>query len=72
MSFQAYIDNIKAKTGKAPADFKKLAEEKEFIVDGKLNPKVKATEITNWLKEEFNLGHGHAMAIFMTFKGKTE
>jgi hypothetical protein len=25
MSFQAYIDNIKAKTGKAHDDFKKLA-----------------------------------------------
>ncbi len=28
MSFQAYIDNIKAKTGKTPDDFKKLAEKK--------------------------------------------
>lgn len=72
MSFQAYIDNIKSKTRKTPADFKKLAEEKNFIVDGKLNPKVKTTEITNWLKEEFELGHGHAMAIYATFKGKTE
>lgn len=72
MSFQAYIDNIKSKTGKTPADFKKLAEEKNFIVDGKLNPQVKATEITNWLKEDFELGHGHAMAIYATFKGKTE
>ena len=72
MSFQAYIDNIKAKTGKTPADFKKLAEEKDFNIDGKLNPKIKATEITNWLKDEFELGHGHAMAIFATFKGKTE
>ena len=43
MSFQTYIDNIKAKTGKTPADFKKMAEKKEFIVDGKLNPKIKAT-----------------------------
>ena len=72
MSFQAYIDNIKAKTGKTPEDFKKLAEIKEFIIDGSLNPKVKATEISNWLKEEFGLGHGHAMAIYATFKGKTE
>ena len=71
MSFQAYIDNIKAKTGHTPDDFKKLAEKKAFIVDGKLNPKVKATEITNWLKSEFELGHGHAMAIYATFKGKT-
>lgn len=72
MSFQAYIDNIKAKTGKTPADFKLLAEQKGFMVDGKLNPKIKATEITNWLKEEFELGHGHAMAIYATFKGKSE
>lgn len=72
MSFQAYIDNIKAKTGKSPADFKELAKKKEFIIDGKLNPKTKATEITNWLKEDFALGHGHAMAIYATFKGKTD
>jgi hypothetical protein len=72
MSFQAYLDNIEVKTGKTPADFKKLATEKGFMVDGKLNPNTKATEITNWLKEEFDLGHGHAMAIFASFKGKTE
>jgi hypothetical protein len=30
MSFQAYIHNIKIKTGKTPADFKKLEEEKGF------------------------------------------
>lgn len=72
MSFQAYIDNIKAKTGKTPSDFKKLAEKKGFIIDGKLNAKIKATEVTNWLKDEFELGHGHAMAIYATFKGKTK
>jgi len=72
MSFQAYLDNIKAKTGKTPPEFKQLAEKKGFIIDGNLNPKTKATEITNWLKEDFGLGHGHAMAIYATFKGKTE
>lgn len=72
MSFQAYIDNIKTKTGKSPEDFKKLAEEKGFLLDGVIPKNIKATEITNWLKEEFELGHGHAMAIFATLKGKTE
>lgn len=72
MSFQAYIDNIKQKTGNSPEDFKKLAEKKGFLKDGNLVPTVKATEITNWLKEEFDLGHGHAMAIYATFKGKSE
>ncbi len=43
MSFQSYIDNIKVKTGKTPNDFKKMAEEKEFIINGELNPKIKAT-----------------------------
>lgn len=72
MSFQAYIDNIKAKTGKSPDDFKQLAEQKGFLQKGKLAPTTKATEVTHWLKEEFDLGHGHAMAIYATFKGKTE
>lgn len=67
MSFQAYLDNIKAKTGKTPDDFKKLAEKK-----GLLKPNVKAGEIVAWLKEDFDLGHGHAMAIYAVFKGHKE
>jgi hypothetical protein len=70
MSFQAYIDNIFKKTGKTPVDFKKLAEQKGFIVNGEIPKTVKATQITNWLKEEFDLGQGHAMAIYATFKGE--
>jgi hypothetical protein len=59
MSFQAYIDNIKTITGKTPDDFKKIAKKK-----GLLKPGVKAMQIINWLKEDFGLGHGHAMAIY--------
>jgi len=33
---------------------------------------VNSTEIANWLKEDFELRHGHAMAIYATFKRKTE
>lgn len=72
MSFQAYLDNIQAKTGKSPEDFKKLGEKKGFVSKGKLKEGVKATEIVNWLKEDFELGHGHAMAIVALFKGKKE
>ena len=64
MSFEAYIDNIKAKTGNTPEDFRKLADEK-----GLLEPLAKAGTIVAWLKEDFGLGHGHAMAIFALFKG---
>ncbi|MEI8280179.1 MAG: DUF4287 domain-containing protein [Bacteroidota bacterium] len=68
MSFQAYIDNIKSKTGKTPEDFKKLAEKKGFMKKGQLTPETKAGQIVVWLKEDFALGHGHAMAIYATFK----
>lgn len=71
MSFQAYVDNIRTKTGKGPEDFKKLAEANGFLENGQIKNGVKATAITNWLKETFGLGHGHAMAIYATFKGKT-
>ena len=69
MSFQAYLDNIEKKTGKNLDDLKKIATDKGFLLEGKLT--VKAIEIVNWLKEDFELGHGHAMAIFAAFKGKT-
>jgi len=45
MSFQAYLNNIQTKTGKSPGDFKKLAEEKGFLLDGVLVPTIKAGEI---------------------------
>ena len=63
MSFQSYIDNIKAKTGKSPDELKKLADKKGILKQG-----VKAGEIVNWLKEDFDLGHGHSMAICAVFK----
>jgi hypothetical protein len=68
MTFQAYIDTIKSKTGKSPGDFKKLAEKKGFLQNGELKPGVKAGEIVAWLKKDFELGHGHAMAIYAVFK----
>ncbi len=72
MTFQAYIDNIQAKTGKSAADLKKLADQKGFSVKGKLKPDVKAGQVVAWLKEDFELGHGHAMAIVALLKGKQE
>ena len=71
MSFQAYLDNIKAKTGLSIEDFKVLAEKKGFLEKGNLKPEVKAGQIVAWLKEDYELGHGHSMAVFAAFKGKT-
>lgn len=72
MSFQAYLDNVQTKTGKSPEDLKALAGAKGFMQGDTLSPTVKATEVTDWLKEEFGLGHGHAMSIYAYFKGKRE
>jgi hypothetical protein len=69
MSFQAYLDNIKVKTGKSPDDFKRLAAKKGYTENGKLRVGIKAGEIVTWLKEDFTLGHGHAMAIVALLKG---
>ncbi len=54
MTFQAYLDNIKAKTGKTPDDFRALAMKKGLI---------QYSEVVAWLKSDFGLGHGHANAI---------
>lgn len=72
MSFQTYLDNIRTKTGKTPSDFENLAAAKGFTQNGQIKQGVKATEITNWLKEDYELGHGHAMAIYAYIKGKRE
>jgi hypothetical protein len=70
MSFQSYLDNIQAKTGKSQADFRRLATEKAFAAGGKLKASVKAGAAVAWPKADFALGHGHAMAIVALLKGK--
>lgn len=69
MSFQAYLDNIQAKTGKTPADFRKLAASKGYANARGLEPGTKPGQIVAWLKQDFDLGHGHAMAIVALLKG---
>ncbi len=69
MSFQAYLDNIQTKTGKGPDDFRALAAERGFTNAGGLRSGVKAGDIVAWLKQDFDLGHGHAMAIYALLKG---
>jgi hypothetical protein len=54
MSFQAYLDAVKAKTGKTSDEFRALAAEKGLVKSG---------EIVAWLKSDYELGHGHASAI---------
>jgi hypothetical protein len=63
MTFEAYITNIQAKTGKAPKDFFN-----EAIEQGVLRPETKTMEFVNWLKASSGLGHGHAMAVWEAFR----
>ena len=70
MSFQAYLENIRAKTGKSTSDFEALAKNKGWMDNVGIKEGVTATQITDWLKQEFGLGHGHAMAMYAWLKGK--
>jgi hypothetical protein len=63
MSFQAYLDNIEEKTGLTPREFIALAEER-----GLTEPAVKAGTIIEWLKADYDLGRGHAMALVHVIK----
>jgi uncharacterized protein DUF4287 len=57
MSFQAYLDKIEEKTGKIPADLVAEAHARGF------GGATKAGEIVDWLKADYGLGRGHAMAL---------
>lgn len=70
MSFQAYMDNIEAKTGRTPDALQAMAIDKGLAHAGGLAPSVKAGAVIDWLKADFDLGHGHAMAIVAWIKGK--
>lgn len=63
MSFQAYIDNVQAKTGKTPEQLKDAAEKA-----GVYHTDMKATELIDFLAKEYDLGRGHSMAIWAVFK----
>ncbi|UVY85559.1 DUF4287 domain-containing protein [Brachybacterium sp. NBEC-018] len=58
MSFQAYLDTIEKKTGLTPRQLVDIAHEKQLD-----KPGTKAGEILAWLKEDYNLGRGHGMAL---------
>ena len=70
MSFQAYIDKVEAQTGLPIAELKTRAEAARLIQGDRLATGVKATQVTDWLKSTFGLGHGHAMSAYAWFTGK--
>jgi Domain of unknown function (DUF4287)/Domain of unknown function (DUF5655) len=60
VSFQAYLDNIQAKTGQRPDDIASALRDQGFARPG---------EMVAWLKQQYGLGHGHAMAIVSLARG---
>ncbi|WP_028049540.1 DUF4287 domain-containing protein [Cellulomonas sp. URHD0024] len=63
MSFQAYLDTIEAKTGLTPRQLVDIGKERGYD-----DPAVKATVIVEWLKDDYGLGRGHAMALVHVIK----
>ena len=63
MSFQAYLDKIEENTGKTPRELVEDAKSRGYDA-----PAVKATVIIDWLKEDYGLGRGHAMALVHVIK----
>jgi hypothetical protein len=62
MSYQAYLDAIEAKTGKTPQQLLDEAASRGY------GPQTKSTIVVDWLKDEYGLGRGHAMALFGVLK----
>jgi hypothetical protein len=54
LTYKAYLDKTKAKTGKAPEYFQKIAKEKGLT---------KHSELLSWFKSDGGMGHGHTNAI---------
>ncbi|ALG85443.1 DUF4287 domain-containing protein [Gordonia phthalatica] len=63
MSFQAYLDTIERKTGLTPRQLVEIAKAKNFDA-----PDVKAGQILAWLKDDYELGRGHGMALVHVIK----
>lgn len=62
MSFQAYLDGLEAKTGKTPREL--LAEASAKGLDAS----TKAAVVVDWLRDDYGVGRGHAMAFFHVLK----
>ena len=63
MSFQAYLDNIEEKTGKAP---------KQFVAEAKKKKLTEFKDIMAWLKKDYGLGTGHARALIYVIRTGAE
>ena len=59
----------KPRQAKLLMTLRSLLRKKGLLQKGEIKDGVKAGEIVAWLKKDFDIGHGHAMAIYAVFKG---
>lgn len=62
MSYQAYLDALERKTGRTPQQLLDEAASRGF------GPTTAAGEVVTWLREEYDVGRGHAMALYGVLK----
>ena len=62
MSYQAYLDAIETKTGKTPQQLLDEAAARGYDSSTKAGP------VLEWLKDEYGIGRGHAMALYGVLK----
>ncbi len=67
MSFQAYLDAVEKKTGLTPRQIVEIAKSRGM--DG---GDVKAGQILAWLKDDYDLGRDHGMAMVHVIKKGAE
>lgn len=63
MSFQAYLDTIEDRSGLTPRQLLEIAHDKGLDAPG-----AKAAGVVAWLKADYGLGQGHAMALWHVIK----
>ena len=62
MSYQAYLDAIEATTGRTPQELLDEATARGF------DATTKAGEVVAWLRDDYGVGRGHAMALYGVLK----
>jgi hypothetical protein len=70
MTFRAYMQNIKSKTGKSDQDFWELANKLGFIKEDKIV--ASHAQLLKWLKDDIKIGHVHANFIITYLKLRTK
>lgn len=62
VSYQAYLDAIEKKTGKTPEELLSEAAARGFP------PQSQTGDFVIWLRDDYDAGRGHAMALFGVLK----